>query len=208
MFVRANIHFNVQQFRDPSQHFLDTGYIKCRNLCESLITILNTESLITKVKDGQLSDVFDDFKGQSHNFINDDFIKSVFSGCELKLMNDYHELPPKITEHCEQKISKQVMAWCLLEFNEFHHLNINTTGYYLLLIRGEIRELFERIDKFDNSYTECEFTPIDSTSEPANLYFKTVFQALLKTLILIFELKFIFGDSDSKLHKLDYLLSL
>ncbi|KII60649.1 hypothetical protein RF11_10513 [Thelohanellus kitauei] len=141
--------------------------------------------------------------------IDQDFIKDLFSRCELHLINDIQKhLPKKISENNDFRTYKQVMAWVLLSFNESNYINFRTSNYYLGLCLKRLNYLPEFKDYPDNYGIIRDDTSVSTTSEETNIYYQTAFRALFRSFILIFELKYIFGDINSKYEKLDFLLSL
>ncbi|KII61984.1 hypothetical protein RF11_14141 [Thelohanellus kitauei] len=149
--------------------------------------------------------MYEDLKSKHLTIINDDFIKSVFSGLQSYLLNTSKNQEPEVFETNAYNVYKQVMASTLHSFNESNYLEKNTAHTFMGKCNANPSN-FTTIDvRHTNSETMHDTNVSSNIPDQTNTGHIIPIDALLKFFTLIYELKFIFGDINSKLDNFNLL---
>ncbi|KII73829.1 hypothetical protein RF11_08200 [Thelohanellus kitauei] len=137
--------------------------------------------------------------------INKFFIYMVFSLYRNQFSETSNYEKPELSENVEYKILKKVLSKTVLSFYESIYLDNSTADYYLRLCEDSSR-IFPLI-LVDPEDTDDGLLDGLVPSESSFTVFvkKLCMSELLKVFILIYEMKFIFGDVNSKFD-INYLL--
>ncbi|KII61848.1 hypothetical protein RF11_10174 [Thelohanellus kitauei] len=101
----------------------------------------------------------------------------------------------------DYKICKKVMASMILLFNESNYLLKDTTEYFLRLFDDHFT-ISSQIENTNNLGSIPDSTLIRDASSKKIILYTLHFHSLLRWFILIFEMKFIFGDIDAKFNNI------
>ncbi|KII73127.1 hypothetical protein RF11_00309 [Thelohanellus kitauei] len=179
------------------------GFIK--RFIQNLITALSDDIYINKLRNEQKLFMYEDLKIHYLSIFNDNFVKGVFARCESHLRNGYlNQLPVNISENNEYKKYKQVLAAIVCSFNDSICLNKNSSDYYRRRCDEYSSSLSHIPSDPDNLESLSESMVALRLSEPTNMASEHSFQELFRWFTLIYELKFIFGDINSKILNLNF----
>ncbi|KII63295.1 hypothetical protein RF11_04954 [Thelohanellus kitauei] len=179
------------------------GLGKIKRFLNDLVMAISDETYINKLKHEQKLCLYEDT--HSHiSFIQDDLIKIVFSKCDLLLIADFKSRPSDVSETIIYKTCNQLMSWIVHSLNDSNYLDPNTTEFYLRKCKvlpyntSNIRRYPETFQSMTHSKL------VSDLYEQNNMKNRTLFPNLLKWIALIYELKFIFGDINSKFTALNF----
>ncbi|KII65019.1 hypothetical protein RF11_14971 [Thelohanellus kitauei] len=162
-------------------------------------------ALILALSDGLPNNKFTDQNSSENSIINEDFGKLVFSRCGYDIINNFqNQIPGIISENSEYKKYKYAMAWIILELNESNCLDKRTADYLMKFcnITPKCSTLIQRYpNKSDVNGHMCVLNTLQSQI----WLHEFSFPLLLRWLMLIYELQFMYGDLNSKLDNLYYI---
>ncbi|KII70467.1 hypothetical protein RF11_02125 [Thelohanellus kitauei] len=159
---------------------------------------------INKLQEKQKLSLFEDAQNNLLCILDENLINNIFSWPESEIFNHVFSEISENTEDDKYKKYKQIMADVILSFNESNYLGKDKANHYTELCNLHSHNLSPIKSIPDNSGTIVA----SNTSPPSTLLHNLPFLGLLRYFILIFELKFIFGDIDSKLENLNLSSSL
>ncbi|KII69867.1 hypothetical protein RF11_02797 [Thelohanellus kitauei] len=173
------------------------------NFLNHLILALSDETYIHQLLWTQRLFLYEDLKLNHLSMIDEDFIKIGFTECESNLINDFQYLIHEDSGNAEYVMHIEVLSWILLSFNESYYLDKNTAPYYISLCKVSSNNPPHLPSTPDISNYISDSLPVSNASTQVNIKFTSAFRALLKYFSLIYELKFIFGDINSKFNILN-----
>ncbi|KII73616.1 hypothetical protein RF11_02974 [Thelohanellus kitauei] len=138
-------------------------------------------------------------KSSHLSIINEDFIKVVFSECESHLRQAFDDESDQGPEYDEYKMCTKTLATTILLFDESNYLDEATLKYYLRLLKVNLRNQEHIPGCSDDSGGMSD----SNTLPHPPLLYKLPFLAILIWYTLLFEMKFIFGDINYKLAKIE-----
>ncbi|KII64764.1 hypothetical protein RF11_07684 [Thelohanellus kitauei] len=158
---------------------------------------------VEKILSGQKLIMYENLKIKCISIIDGDFIKSVFLQCASHLNHDSgFQLPETIFENVELKIFTKIMSRILTELNELCFIDQHNGYLYsnflkIYPINSSQAPKGIRQSKCLSNY--IYLSNILSVNQDSD---RIPFPALLKRFILMYELKFIYGNTSSKLNQL------
>ncbi|KII72363.1 hypothetical protein RF11_04919 [Thelohanellus kitauei] len=158
-----------------------------------LILAVSDKTYINKIKSEQKLIFYEDLKDNHLSNINENFFKGIIERCSFH-DSDVFDFDSTEEYGKEYKMYKHVLAKILYSFNRMNYLDRRVAYDYIELCENYKHHLQLIID------CQCEDEDMDeSISYPFCIYLnKLPVQALLKFVIIIYEIKFIFGDINSK----------
>ncbi|KII73897.1 hypothetical protein RF11_15598 [Thelohanellus kitauei] len=178
----------------------ESGIAKIRNFLYNLIWALSDDIYIHKLENEKKLFMYEDLKSQDLTIMNEDFMKSVFSGCRTHLQNDIQSQNLETrSENGEFEYHAHVLEWVVLSFNNSNCLNMNSLYNYMRFSN----EYYAKTFKIQNDPNISDGDSVSNESKHTYISRKPQFEALLRWFVLIFELKFIFGDINSKFGNLN-----
>ncbi|KII74077.1 hypothetical protein RF11_00063 [Thelohanellus kitauei] len=176
-----------------------------KNILKDLITALSDETYITKLETEQKLFMYEDLKSQYLSIINEDLIQNVFSECEYQLRSHFDNLSPEIFENNCYNIYKNLMARTIHSLNESNYLDKNRAGSFMKVYHVNTGKFSQIPVDHATSVVTDDFKVMSTTLIQANANSPLRINALLKWFILIYEIKFIFGDIKSKFDNLNFI---
>ncbi|KII64915.1 hypothetical protein RF11_06126 [Thelohanellus kitauei] len=175
-----------------------------KRFLEAFILALSDEWYITKLQSEQTLFLFENLKNILLSIIDEDFIQTMLSQSESHLRNSFAYEYSETEENDEYKIYKTTMAMTVLSFNDSNSLDRKIADTYLQLCDDVSKDLYQMLV---NPYRSDNMSGSTHFSDRSHkiLFNRLPFPALLRWLMLIFELKFIFGDINSKFADLNFL---
>ncbi|KII62575.1 hypothetical protein RF11_05205 [Thelohanellus kitauei] len=169
---------------------------KMQNFLAELIVALSDQTYINKVQNEKKLLMYEDLKNCDLAVINYDLIREVFIGCESNLRGAFDNELYDCRTVSEYKMYKHVMAKIVLIFNESKFLDQKTADYYTkLFFPKDSSSIIKYIyDRDENSYFSLASDVASNKSSLYNLQLLFVF----KLFKLVYEMKFIFCDIDSR----------
>ncbi|KII73296.1 hypothetical protein RF11_04881 [Thelohanellus kitauei] len=175
---------------------------KIKTIMNDLVMALSDETYIEKIQSNDHFYMYEDVKSKIANRFNEDFINGVFSECQSYLWNIYEKLEPEILHIDAYDICRQIMAKTLYSFNESNYLDDRTAQHYIRQFNVESCNNL-RVSSNDDYFGMHESVIASNRPLQTNVFSKLPFHGLLRWFGLIFEMKLIFGDTESKLENFD-----
>ncbi|KII64506.1 hypothetical protein RF11_12617 [Thelohanellus kitauei] len=157
---------------------------------------LSSEDYINELKENYKRRMYEDNKSNSLFAISDDLINMIFTKLEFHLLDDMRY--KSLDDHVEPEFKKykQIMAILVHIFNESNYLDESTADYLTKLCNT-------------NSSYSCISGTISDSMHVSNISSTAVslqnppLLVLLLWFSLIYEIKFIYGDINSKFYNLN-----
>ncbi|KII61986.1 hypothetical protein RF11_14143 [Thelohanellus kitauei] len=185
---------------------LNRFFTQVKNTLKQIITELSDKIYINKLQNHQKLLMYQHLKNKHLKIIDQNFIKNVFLGLRSYLWNNYKNQEPEIFETNIYNVYKQVMANILHSFNEFNYLDINTAHTLMRKCNANPSDFAPINVGHANSEMMHDSNICSIISQQTNTYPKIPVDALLKFFTLIYELKFIFGDTNSRFDDFNFFL--
>ncbi|KII67299.1 hypothetical protein RF11_07722 [Thelohanellus kitauei] len=131
--------------------------------------------------------------------INEDFIKICFSRCELRLRHIYENQAPEIFENNSYQRCKEVLTKTIRSFNESNYLDKNRASLFMRWCDIISSDCSNSPDYPDDIDSLSDAMRVASISEQPNTRCGIHIQAILRFFTLIYEMKFIFMGTNSKI---------
>ncbi|KII60856.1 hypothetical protein RF11_00609 [Thelohanellus kitauei] len=181
-------------------------YDKIKKFTHDLIMALINRRYIDKLQNEQKLFLFDDVKSDHLSMINDDFIQGVFSACEFHLLDSLQEESSEDDISSEYQMCNQAMSMTVRSFNESNYLDQHTAEYYIRVCESSSNNSSPiPIDDDDDSYNTSDSTSVSDISPHTTMLSDLPIPVLLRWFIMIFEMKFLFGDISSKSTSLNFV---
>ncbi|KII68150.1 hypothetical protein RF11_09457 [Thelohanellus kitauei] len=137
------------------------------------------------------------------SLINDDFIKNVFADNENILIIDIQKRYLEEFDNAEYEFQARILAWILHSFNHINYLHKSTADKYSDCI-DVISKMFSNFHiNSEGLGSDLDSHNTTNISAPKYRDFLLSFEQFLRCFMMIYEYKFIFGDINSKLDKLN-----
>ncbi|KII67462.1 hypothetical protein RF11_07454 [Thelohanellus kitauei] len=135
--------------------------------------------------------------------INEDFINDVFSTRQSQFLNEIQNKCSESALISEFETYTNVMEMILISFNESNYIEKRKAEYLMSLCE----DFLKRLPEIQSDETHCgiysDSMTVANTSYGTKLYMKNTLLGILRWFVLIYELKFIFGDINSEIRILD-----
>ncbi|KII65525.1 hypothetical protein RF11_15395 [Thelohanellus kitauei] len=216
-FIYIEIHccfFNANLFYKFIQNSILNDLVplhcieKLGYLLHRLSSALSDERYTQKLRVDQKLFLYEDIKAIHHFIFNQDLINDVFSKCESHLIKKFKFKPCESTTSSEFQIYKDIMENILVSFNKANYLDKNTACIYKNLHHEYSSNIANNPNNQDHIAIGSDSRSNSQISSQTCLYIKKSFLRILKWFSLIYELKFIFGDLNSKIENLEFHGSL
>ncbi|KII73825.1 hypothetical protein RF11_08196 [Thelohanellus kitauei] len=174
---------------------------KIKRFIHGLLDALSDETYINKLQTEQSLYLYEGLKSGYLSKINDKCIKEIFSKNASCISDFFYGRTPKLYRNTEYKTYKTVLAMIIISFYESNYMDKRSADYCLKLIEGNSEtpsEIQVYSDYVENSFDNI----VDTDTKISN---KLSIPALLRLFILMFEMKFIFDDLDSKFDGLNFV---
>ncbi|KII69857.1 hypothetical protein RF11_02786 [Thelohanellus kitauei] len=198
-YLASQILINICGREDLCGSYFATGLGEAKTFMRSLIRSLSNEKYAHKIQKGQRLSFYEDLNIKHLSIINEDLIKSLFSKCESHLADIIKTELLEVHINTEYKIFTDIMANIIYSFNESNKLANIEADSYLRLCDEYPKNSFIITNIEDKSGDSLGATTDLNTSTNKSLLHRLPFSTLLRLFVLIYELKFIYGDINSKL---------
>ncbi|KII71872.1 hypothetical protein RF11_07602 [Thelohanellus kitauei] len=184
---------------DLFESFFATGLGQAKTFMRSLISSLSNDKYASIILESKKLCFYEDVKNKHLSIINDDLIQRIFSKCESHLADAIKTELLEVYINDEYKMFTETLANIIYSFNESNKLEKTKAYSYLRLCDNYTNNLSRTPNSEDKSGSPSEVKTDSNTSANRSLLHTLPFSALLKLFVLIYELKFIYGDLNSKL---------
>ncbi|KII62896.1 hypothetical protein RF11_15081 [Thelohanellus kitauei] len=167
---------------------------------------LSDEMYIHQTTRDQSLYLYEDLKINKCAMINEDLIKRVFMKCEYDINHSFqYQIQEIDSENAEYTNLKQVMEKIVCSFNECHYLDTKMAKNCIFVCDFPPRDSNVITSNSDYSVIKSDSKAISNVSEQTNMGNKSTYLALFKWFSLIYELKYIFGDINSKFKNITFV---
>ncbi|KII65123.1 hypothetical protein RF11_07473 [Thelohanellus kitauei] len=180
--------------------------IEIKKFLHDVISTLIDADYVIQIQKEQNLFLYEDLKNSQLSIMDRDFIEEVFLKCISYITKTRKYWIPEDSGNAEYKIFQQVMTWLVISFNQSKHLCIGAAKYYLRLCNLKYDNSSTVLKNIDNSCGVYDSTSISKKTANKTEHYRPSFPALFRCFMYIYELKFIFGDIDSKF-SLNFLYS-
>ncbi|KII71112.1 hypothetical protein RF11_11753 [Thelohanellus kitauei] len=202
-----NLHFsylNSQWFIHLYQSLKDyqslrsTGSAQIQIILQDLIVALSDKRYINKLKSDQKLFKYENLRSHYLPMITEDFIKSVFSQCQSQMCHAYNNQSLDHIDNEEIKLYNQIMRKVVIFLNESNYLDQKTAKDFMQLLNPNI--IFSSNVEGDPNdiRSNSDDVVLYNASTETNALSKLPLHALFNWFYLIYEMKFMFGDINSK----------
>ncbi|KII71979.1 hypothetical protein RF11_10236 [Thelohanellus kitauei] len=195
--LSSHFMYAVKNRLEFSEVYLAKNPAEFQSFIKSLIIPLSDERLTSRLQEQKETFLNEYLKSSELALIKDDFFKSVFSKCANHLSKTCIDKKPDDSDYAQCKIFKQVFTRIVVSLNESYIMDKDTVDSCLALCQIDMRESSKIQPIQNNSLSISQFL------EDSKNYKNVSFSILLKWFTLIYELKFIFGDTNSKFDNLN-----
>ncbi|KII68065.1 hypothetical protein RF11_04233 [Thelohanellus kitauei] len=203
-FLATHLLFRMTDRSQFIKSFFPPGLAKIKKFLKDLILGLSDESHILKMKNEKKLHLYEDLKTKYLSMIDPNFQKDIFSACESNILFAVQNQTPIVSEREEYKMFKQVLTLSIVTFNDSNYLVKTVSDYYMRLLDAYSNYFSEVSPNPENAKSRSISTIRSSTSLQSNSLYNYPFHVLMSYFRLIYELKFIFGDINSKLHNFKF----
>ncbi|KII67016.1 hypothetical protein RF11_07555 [Thelohanellus kitauei] len=188
------------EFRDMSTHYweITSSHIdKIKDFVKYFTLALSDRVYIHKIKTDKKLFMYENLS-KDLTMISENFIKYVFSECESKIIDELNLWMPEYIGCDEYKIYTKIFTSLVSSFNDSNYVTENMADYFLMCADSDSSILSQNpinIDSSGHSHdSKKNFGPLEhvySSHQPS-------FLCVLRWFMLIYEMKFIFGDINYK----------
>ncbi|KII66223.1 hypothetical protein RF11_14745 [Thelohanellus kitauei] len=176
---------------------LNSSTIMITKFIFDLILALGDETYTEKIKADERLYLYEDLKRCHLSLIDDDFIKNMFFKCRWDVITRRNYFTNKEYDNSKCKIENTIMQMAVLAFNESNFFNEDEVTFYMSLFKV-IDETSLQVPSTINPRLMSTPKSCQNSSQSKNLYLKPTFREIFRVFILIYEMKFIFGDMKLK----------
>ncbi|KII67301.1 hypothetical protein RF11_07724 [Thelohanellus kitauei] len=197
-YITSNFLLNIFDNLQNRGSIIDTFIFKIKNLLQDLIEALTNDDYINKLISEQKLFMYEDVKTDYLMIIKQSFIKICFLRCELSLRLTSDNQGPEIFENNSYNRCKEVLTKTISSFNESNYLDKNSASLFMRwcgIISSDCSNSHSYLDDIDSL---SDAMRVASISEQPNTRCGIHIQAILRWFTLIYEMKFIFMDINSK----------
>ncbi|KII64507.1 hypothetical protein RF11_12618 [Thelohanellus kitauei] len=160
---------------------------------------MSSENYINELRQEHKPRMYEDDKSNSLSSISDDLIKMLFTKLKFHLLDDIRYKSHDDHGDAVLKKYKQIMAILVHIFNESNYLDKSTADYLTMLYKSKSSYSNQNPSQSYSSESVSDSTHVSNISSSAVNIKNLSLSDLFTLFVLIYEMKFIFGNINSKL---------
>ncbi|KII71333.1 hypothetical protein RF11_05243 [Thelohanellus kitauei] len=189
---QLSVQWNSEELNMPS------NLEKIKLFTRELILALSNDFYVNKLQSEQKLLLYEDIKKNHISMITDDHVTYVFIRCKCHLRNQFKYESFEVFGNEEYTLYKKVLAKVVISFYESIFLDIITVEDYLNMLENYSSHL-SNIPSYQNIYGNM---PGPSSHAQTIHLGRLSIPGILRWFMLMFELKFLFGDINSQFTEL------
>ncbi|KII66388.1 hypothetical protein RF11_15394 [Thelohanellus kitauei] len=196
MFIEENATFHFYYYFGLESK---TTEEKFWDMCENVYH--GNEDTLSQLNVLKLNKSINDIMTKFAETKNDDCVKLYFM---THIINDIQYKCHESNLFSEFNLYKDIMEQTLIQFNESNYLEKYKADYYMSLCQDYSMDLSVVPSDRDQSGIIGDSKSVTGISTETNLYIKNTLIELLKRFTLLYEMKYIFGDTNSSMRNLNF----
>ncbi|KII61925.1 hypothetical protein RF11_07533 [Thelohanellus kitauei] len=198
-FIASLILLDISDLSVENQAQYAYRFGRIKSFMRDLIMALSDEEYINKLQNEKKLFLYEDLKDNYLWIISPDLFQGVLEKCGIHLFYVNENMIPENIENEEYIIIKQIMTRIVRSFNKSMFFDKNTSESYLKMF-DDSANISPPSTSYCHTY-ENLLDQVDSTENYGRRYLLNVmtFRELLRLFILVYEMKFMFADIDSKI---------